>query len=441
MRKTIAALLSALCLCLLTGCAFSTSAEKLYRLPKLPAEYESLESRIEEMLASGAEYAAPTAGSNLQSVQMLDLDGDGTQEAIAFFRKSADEKPMKVCIFKENDKTYEQYALIEGTASSLYSVEYSDLNGDGTCELLIGFKSGTGLQVLSVYSLASGTPSPLLTTVYSRYTLFDADRDGRQELVVFSADGEGRAVADCYACTETELQRISAIPLSFAVSELHSVVSGALADGEAALFLTGVSEGSIAVTDILTLDGEVGHRSFKRVGDAQGEVYWFMELYPEDVNDDGIVEVPDPVAFPTDDLEGEAYYRIDWRQYDASGASQVVKRSFRSTADGWSVTLKESWDGIITLRRAVTAEESSVTFLLLGEEGERVPFLSIHTITGEAREVRAARGGRFVLARQVETVYAARFHEGNERIVDAMDEEELRNSFSLLVSDWTADET
>ncbi len=437
MRKNIALLLGALCLVLLTGCAFSTPAEELYRLPRLPAEYESLESRIEEMLASGAEYAAPTAGAHLQSVQMVDLDGDGTQEAIAFFRKSTDEKPMKVCVFKEVDGSYGQYALIEGTASSLYSVEYHDLTGDGSSELLIGYRSGTGLQVLSVYSLALGTPTPLLTTVYSRYTLFDADDDGRQELAVFYADEEGRAAADCYACSETQLKRIAAMPLSFAASELRSVVSGALADGESALFVTGVSEGGVAVTDILTLTQDSGHRTLRRVGDSLGEVFWFMELFPEDMNGDGVVEVPDPVVFPTNDLEGEAYYRIDWRQYDASGASQTVHRSFRSAADGWQLALKECWDGAITLRRTVSAEENSVTFLLLGEEGERIPFLSVHAITGEAREVRATRGERFVLARQVETVYAAEFHEGNALVPDAMDEQELRDSFSLLVNDWT----
>jgi len=436
MRK-IGAIVCALLLTLLTGCAFSTPAQELYRLPRLPAEFESLERRIDEMLASGAEYAAPTAGTNLQSVQMLDLDSDGTEEAIAFFRKSTDEKPMKVCIFKKYDESYEQYALIEGTASSLYSMEYSDLTGDGSSELFIGYKSGTGLQVLSVYSLALGTPAPLLTTVYSRYIVFDADGDGRQELAVFYADEEGRAAADCYTCGENELQRIAAMPLSFAASELRSVVRGNLAGGETALFVTGVSDGSVAVTDILTLTQDEGHRTLKRVGDALGEVFWFMELYPEDVNGDGIVEVPDPIVFPTDDLEGEAYYRINWRQYDASGASETVLRTFRDAPDGWQLALKERWDGAITLRRTVSAEENSVTFLLLGEEGERIPFLSIHAITGEAREVRAARGERFVLARQIETVYAAEFHEGNALVPDAMDEQELRDSFSLLVSDWT----
>ena len=31
---------------------------------------------------------------------MIDLDGDGSEEAVAFFRRTSDKKPMKIYIFK-----------------------------------------------------------------------------------------------------------------------------------------------------------------------------------------------------------------------------------------------------------------------------------------------------------------------------------------------------
>ena len=101
---------------LLSGCMFTTPETSLYRLPKLAGEYESLESQIDALLTNGAEYAAPTSGSNLQSVQMIDLDGDGSEEAVAFFRRASDKKPMKIYIFKADGDSYERYAVIEGVA-------------------------------------------------------------------------------------------------------------------------------------------------------------------------------------------------------------------------------------------------------------------------------------------------------------------------------------
>ena len=110
---------------LLSGCMFTTPETSLYRLPKLAGEYESLESQIDALLTNGAEYAAPTSGSNLQSVQMIDLDGDGSEEAVAFFRRASDKKPMKIYIFKADGDSYERYAVIEGASSQIYSVNWT----------------------------------------------------------------------------------------------------------------------------------------------------------------------------------------------------------------------------------------------------------------------------------------------------------------------------
>ena len=125
------ALLAAALAALLTGCGLSVQADDLYALPRLPAQYESLEMEINALLAAGAEHAAPSSGSNLQSVQMVDLDGDGVEEAVAFLRKAADVKPMKIYFFKSDGGSYRQMALIEGTASSIYSIAYADLTVTG----------------------------------------------------------------------------------------------------------------------------------------------------------------------------------------------------------------------------------------------------------------------------------------------------------------------
>lgn len=112
---------------LLSGCMFTTPETSLYRLPKLAGEYESLESQIDALLTNGAEYAAPTSGSNLQSVQMIDLDGDGAKRRWPSSAARADKKPMKIYIFKADGDSYERYAVIEGASSQIYSVNYADL--------------------------------------------------------------------------------------------------------------------------------------------------------------------------------------------------------------------------------------------------------------------------------------------------------------------------
>ena len=124
-----------LCMALsLVGCAapkLTLDPEELYALPELPERYTALNQQLSAIQEGGAEYATPVSGSNIQPVQMMDLDGDGREEALAFFRQSDGEKPLKIYIFAADGDSYRQVAVIEGSGLAIYSVAYSDMNGDG----------------------------------------------------------------------------------------------------------------------------------------------------------------------------------------------------------------------------------------------------------------------------------------------------------------------
>ena len=157
-HQGILAALGLLALLTVSGCGFTLSPEELYSLPQLPTEYTELNNCLNRVIEGGAEYAAPVSGSNIQPVQLEDLDGDGEEEAVAFFRDSADEKPLKIYIFTPRDEGYEEAAVIEGAGTSVYSVAYEDLDQDGRKELLVGWRVNTDMQALSVYTLRSGRP-------------------------------------------------------------------------------------------------------------------------------------------------------------------------------------------------------------------------------------------------------------------------------------------
>ncbi|MDE6997884.1 MAG: VCBS repeat-containing protein, partial [Oscillospiraceae bacterium] len=136
-KKRLLLLFAALLPLLLGGCMLSASAEELYALPQLPEEYQALRACISEVLETGAEYAAPQAGGNLPPVQMVDLNGDGSDEALAFFRVSSEERPLRIYIFQAVEDGYRQAAVIEGSGTSIHSIRYEDMDGDGVREILV----------------------------------------------------------------------------------------------------------------------------------------------------------------------------------------------------------------------------------------------------------------------------------------------------------------
>ena len=120
-RRFLPVLLAgALCL-LLSGC-FVKTVDELYTLPRHSDEYDNLQKAIDEvMAAAGCEYCAPISGSNQQSVQLADLDGDGEEEAIVF-AKTSDEKPLKAYVFDKLDGAYQNISVIEGNGAAFASM-------------------------------------------------------------------------------------------------------------------------------------------------------------------------------------------------------------------------------------------------------------------------------------------------------------------------------
>lgn len=444
MKKRLCALLTALLLsATLSGCGgmrIVFNPEELYTLPTLPAKYTELSGQINSILDGGAEYAAPVSGTNIQPVQLTDLDGDGREEAVAFFRKSDDEKPLKIHIFSVQEDRYVQTAVIEGSGASVYSVVYSDMDGDGMTELIVGWKVSTELQALSVYALQGGRAEELLRSVsYVKYANLDMDQDGRQELVVLRSDEEGDGIADFYGWQDGTLTLRSPARISMTMAELSQqgrVTAGTLRTGEPALFVTGVSEQSSAVTDILAVrKGELSNIVLAEATGVSGVLSPFCGLYPTDINGDGLTEVPNPIRMD----EESPIQRIEWRSFNLSGEPETAASTYHSMEDGWFLQLPDAWAGHIQTDRTVSSGEVTVTFYTQNAAGRRgKPFLRITTITGSNREVRATRGSRFLLSRQKSAIYTAELLDANNTWDYGVSADDVRAAFSLISAEWTA---
>ena len=424
----------------LSGCLFSGTVDELYQLPQLPAEYTELQRLLDSILDSGAEYAAPTAGTNLQSVQLVDLNGDGSQEAVAFFRSPNEERPLRIYIFEAASGSYRQAALIEGSGTAVHSIQYEDMDGDGTEELLVGWRVSPELQALSVYSIRNFEPRSLITTNYVRFSAADLDGDGRQELAVLRGDGEEN-VADYYGWQpDGALVLQSTTRLSMTMAELRDAAVGTLADGSPALFITGVAEETRAITDILAWrEGGLTNLMVNPTTGVTSEIFRYVGLEPMDINEDGITEVPMPALLPA--VGGEADWKIYWRSYSAEGQAEEVCLTYHNVEEEWFLLLPEAWDNRIVVSTASAAGgEERITTFGYSRQGTYVDFLRIYTITGANRESRASLSGRFILVRQAGSViYAASFTEEGRAWYYNIAEEELRARFRVIPAEWSAE--
>lgn len=449
-------LLSALLL--LPGC-LSQSGEDFYALPQLPADYVALQQKIDEVMSAlGAEYAAPTSGSNVQTLQLQDLDNDGVQEAaIAFFRVANEEKPLKIYIFRQDEETgaYETAWVIEGDGAAIYSVAYENLGGGEEKELVVSWQMSAKVHSLAAYSLSEGAePIELMRSGYTAASVVDLDRDNEREIVVVQLDtAENNSRAELYDYSDGLMLLSSAAPLSLGITDIASAKSGYLVDSVPALFISSDYETldglNGRLTDIVAMrDGALTNLT---LDNATGMSYGTARYYRDftsanglDVNSDTILELPLPELLPAvGNTQSASFYLFHWFQYSLDGEAHPVCTTYHSYDDGWYLIVPEDWLGQVTAARRDTgsgsaSSERAITFYhWIDSETEPEPFLTIYRLSGANRSYRASREGRFRLFETTDVVYAAEFHDCTWDC--GLDEDSLRGLFYRIKLDWSSE--
>lgn len=442
-------LLTALLPAVLGGCMLSASPEDLYALPQLPEEYESLSAQLSEVLSAGAEYAAPQAGGNLPPVQMKDLDGDGVDEVLAFFRINSEDRPLKIYIFRAQGDDYVQAALIDGAGTSFHSVRYEDMDRDGTQEIIVSWRVSAEVQALSVYSVKNLEPVQLMTSSYARYEVVDLDGDDDLELVVLRSDDteSGFSLAAYYDWDKDgTLQQAAATRLSTPIAAVQWVQSGTLLSGETAVFVTGraASEDVVqAVTDILVWKPpELTNIVLSSDTGVSTQIARAMNLQPADIDADEATEVPVPAALPAD-AEGELYWKIYWYGYTAGGERQLRSLTYHNAADGWYLILPDGWDGHFAVRQSnISSTLHATTFYSARGRTAEEELFTVYTFTGTDREAQAARAGRTILRRRTgpDAVYAIAYAENYDQWSYAVPHETLSAGFNTIITRWSMGE-
>ena len=426
-----AALVLMLCM-LLTGC-LGTTADELYRLPRSSERSTRIQRSIDERVDSGLEFSAPVAGYNRQAIQQYDLDGDGIQEVIAFFRTEGD-APLEIDIIREENGEYRLASQIFGEGRAVDSVQYTDMDGDGISELLVGWQMSALVKVLDIYSVRDYEPVLIAESAYSSYICCDMnDTRGDEVLILRDPGTETAGEAMLYILMEDGEIITSSAALSREAEAISRVQSGETADRHTAVFVDSICGGGI-VTDVLAMrDGAL----YNIVMDNRTENTTVrpMTVYCSDIDRDGVMEIPEPrqVYSQTE----TPYYVIYWNTRTVRGFSMEKLCTYHNFTDGWYLVLPEELAQALSVRRldSVSGERTVVLSTVSGNRDDPTitDILAIYTLTGDNKAERAAMTGRFLLADDDRRLFAASILSGGQ---DVITEEQIGEAFSLIRTRW-----
>ncbi len=431
-------------MCLAFSGCFAESSDGLYSLPKAPDDYIDLQSCIDVLLDDGGQYAGPVSGSNRQAVQLVDLNGDGVQEALAFMTVTG-EKPMRVYLFSKNaDGEYAQTAEISGDGAAFDFVEYADIDGDGSLEIILGFQmSDQVLQYVGVYDTSDSFSVSLLAAgSYTEYKTSDLDGDGAVELLLFKLDSPDAAgTADYYDFRDGELRLVNTAALSLGMETIKRIKSSCYIEaGVPAVFVSGTYQSTGLVTDVFAVsDDRLVNVAIPEGADVSLQAIRNYIIYPIDVDDDGVMEVARPTQMPVMEGTSETYYTISWYSQTIDGKFIKKLTTYHNYSESWFFKLPESWEGNVAVSRTDSAEGKALTFYRYDEEGHQSLF-TIYSLSGDDRQVLAEKEGRFVLYNRGDVIYCAEISSGAGSWVDMITEEEIIAGFKPIRTEWNTGE-
>lgn len=424
---------------LLSGCSMRT-VDELYCLPKRSEEYRNLQSAIDGVM-SGLDYCAPLSGENLQAVQMADLNGDGVGEYLVFAKGTA-EKPLHILIFTLVGEEYLLSDTIQSTGSAFDVVEYARVDDKPGYELIVGRKiSDQVTRSVTVYHFEKGKATALISANYTKFVTCDLNSDGRTGLLVLhpGESDEANGLAEVYCFSNGAMERSNQVNMSESVDKIKRIVTGKLHGGQPAVYVASAVGESAIITDVFAFKEEIfTNVTFSNESGTSVQTLRNYYVYADDIDNDGVVELPDLITMRTPGDTGAAnmQYLIRWYAMTATGDEMDKAYTYHNFQGGWYLTLGSEWAS----RIAVVHTGNAYEFYLWDSEFlEQQKLMTIYAFAGTDRDEQAIVNNRFVLYKNDATVYAANLEVASATC--GISQDTLIKSFHLIHQEWKNGET
>ena len=425
---------------LLSGCVLEP-AENLYAVPKQPESYYNLQSAIETVMPAGASYSPPVAGENQQAVQLNDLDGDGEDEAILYW-KTDGETPLVLTVFDKQNGEFTPIAEARGSGNAFEQVFYVELDDQPGNEIVLGRQVSENVtQILNAYSLRGGELTELFSASYSNFTIASLSADGARGVFLLYQDADAtNGTAEFYLWSDGQMVRQREAQMSAPVASVRRILAGNMCEATPAVFVASAYGEDSLVTDVFGFrDGSFVN--FVRLDETDTGVKTVRDYYVYgcDVDRDGLMELPRLTAMRETEAAGSKNQSlIWWYNLLPDGQTQDKLVTYHDYASGWYAKIPQRWTVSLAVEQTAAAGGWKQTTFLRVNDGGKSPLFTVLTLPSAAAE--QLTGGQWTLLLQKsDTAVVGRLEEDSDRY--ALSVEDLREMIDAIPVDWKTGET
>ena len=219
LKRVFLLLLVLTILCLGTGCTkLDSNIYNLLAPPRAAGDMSDIQAALNKSITEKYSFKFPTSGEHRSAIILNDLDGDGTEEAVAIYSTTVENTTnMNINLIAKNGEVWYSAGNIKVVATGIEKIEFADLGGDSKKEIIVGWNVYESVdKSVGVYSV---TEKGLVGRIFENYTNYlcqDFNADGKNELLTIYKNNDTEqplATAKLLALNDQGAEEISRCPL------------------------------------------------------------------------------------------------------------------------------------------------------------------------------------------------------------------------------------
>ena len=243
--KNLAAVILAASTALLCGCNIADlSFEESLRPPRTMGDEAEIEKLISKTAGSNYTLKYPKSGSYRSAIIMNDLNGDGVDEAIAFFKGKDETAGVHMLLMYDQDGEWKTSGDYVTETTDVDCVDFADIDENDGLEIIVGYTTYTpNVNFLACYTYSNGVTDTIQAGQnYSSFYCGNLDNNGKSEIItlsLFSAENQAKASMLSYSKEKKQIFVKASAPMdpnvvkikSIGMSDFDGSVKGVVVDG------------------------------------------------------------------------------------------------------------------------------------------------------------------------------------------------------------------
>ncbi len=318
-------------------------------------EYEELVEEFNRKVNSEVSFCSPNTGDYRSAIVVEDLDSDGSNEALIFYRDSRDENVVRMHYFNTAEGKWISKGDFNGYGNRVESVEITDMDGDGKSEIIVNWNtSGVASgNTLSIYrsSRFEDKYKEISNEICSVSEIVDIDSNGKKDLFFITQNnvsGVNQRIAKVMKLFGDTVIQMGEIKIDPNVSGYTSVKTEKSAeDSPLMIYVDALKGESQMITEVIYWDSEESTLCAPLLDTetlTNNLTLRYEPVASADVNNDGVIDIPvqNQILGSGDDSlteNTENVYITKWINFESKERMKIVANTLINYSDGYMVLL------------------------------------------------------------------------------------------------------